>query len=243
MTEIERSTAAQARELTDRIKAGSEALWELIKQAWVSGAHHALGYSSWDDYCTREFGSNRIRIPKAERPEEIASMRSLGMSTRAIATATGVSKDTVRREIATGANEPVDVTGVNGKIYTPRPASQPKREVIATPASEWPAGKPAPVMETPFSPATGIDKDDLDELNTPQPTEKPTMEPAKPKRTPITEAALTAVFELGKALNRLESITKDDRFPKNKTQIRDSHLSDLGRAQDALNNIIQNISN
>lgn len=119
-------SASQARELTDRIKVGVEAIWELVKQAFQSRAWAALGYDSWDDYCTREFGTSRIRLPREERQEVVASMREIGMSTRAIASATGDSPRTVRRAIdSSGANAPVDVTGVNGKTYTPKPRPEP----------------------------------------------------------------------------------------------------------------------
>ena len=43
MTEIA-ITASQARELTDRIKVGVEAIWELVKQAYQARAWVALGY-------------------------------------------------------------------------------------------------------------------------------------------------------------------------------------------------------
>ena len=37
---------AQARELTDRIKVGVEAVWQLVKDAYVSRAWEALGFDS-----------------------------------------------------------------------------------------------------------------------------------------------------------------------------------------------------
>lgn len=83
-------SADDARELTDRIKAGVEVVWHLIVEAYNRGAHRALGYSSWDDYCTREFGTSRIRLPKEDRQEVVASLRDSGLSIRAIAAATGI---------------------------------------------------------------------------------------------------------------------------------------------------------
>ena len=120
-------SAQDARNLTDKIKAGTAALWELIKEAYASRAWASLGYASWDDYCTQEFGTSRIRLPREERREVVASMREIGMSTRAIASATGMSKDTAARALSGVANEtPAPVTGTDGKTYTPRP--QPKPE-------------------------------------------------------------------------------------------------------------------
>lgn len=124
-------TAEQARELTDRIKVGVEAVWHLIVQAYQSGAHRALGYSSWDDYCTREFGTSRIRLPREERQEVVASLRESGLSIRAIGAATGMSTKTVQEEIRNAgvvsdhtSPKPLDRTDVipNFKGGTPKEA-------------------------------------------------------------------------------------------------------------------------
>ena len=121
----------EARVLTDRIKVGVDAVWELIKQAYQSKAWSALGYSSWDDYCTREFGTSRIRLPREERQEVVASMREIGMSVRAISSATGDSYGTVRSELAAREQncspDPAPVTGMDGKTYTRKPRA-PKAE-------------------------------------------------------------------------------------------------------------------
>lgn len=143
-------TASHARELTDRIRTGVEAIWELVKQAYQSRVWAVLGYDSWDDYCTREFGTSRIRLPREERQEVVSSMREIGMSTRAIASATGDSPRTVRRALDSGgANAPRDaepqpVTGTDGKTYTPKPR------------------EPEP------APAPGISPAEVAELNNPQ---------------------------------------------------------------------------
>lgn len=130
-----------ARRLTDKIKVGVEGVWHLIEEAYTSRAWAALGYSSWDDYCTREFGTSRLRLPREDRPEVVASLRESGLSLRAIASATGYSEPTVRRSLAGAsndapaphaaeaedaeesaprANDPVSaetITGTDGKTY------------------------------------------------------------------------------------------------------------------------------
>ncbi|MEC3952875.1 hypothetical protein VMT65_07525 [Nocardia sp. CDC153] len=127
-------SAEAARELTDRIRTNIETAWELIKQAYVIRAWTALGYESWDAYCATEFDGARIRIPREERSEVVASMREIGMSTRAIAAATGVSDHTVRQDLAGARNlaphSDKPVLGKDGKVY-PEPQarrSQPERE-------------------------------------------------------------------------------------------------------------------
>jgi hypothetical protein len=64
--------ATEARALTDRIKVAVEATWHLVIEAYQARAWVALGYSSWDDYCTREFGTSRLRLPREERQEVVA---------------------------------------------------------------------------------------------------------------------------------------------------------------------------
>lgn len=122
-------TADDARTLTDQIKVTVDGAWMLIQQAWQTRAWAALGYSSWDDYMTREFGTSRLRLPREERQEVTISMRELGMSTRAIASATGGSEATVRRSLAGASNDapapvaPRPITGTDGKTYQPSQAS------------------------------------------------------------------------------------------------------------------------
>lgn len=189
MTTVELS-ANQARELTDRIKTGMEVMWELIKEAYQSRAWSALGYSSWDDYCGREFGSSRIKLPREERQEVVSSMREIGMSTRAIASATGVSRPTIikdSRESSGGKElttpDPQPVTGTDGKTYSAQPPRKPETppvDIEETPRSDGPRNLPewedvgtipksrlndvAPPRPEP-RPAPGFNDGDLDELN------------------------------------------------------------------------------
>ena len=99
--ELPPADAQAARDLTDRIKVGVEAVWHLITEAYTSRAWAALGYRNWDEYCTREFGTSRLRLPREERAEVVASLRESGLSIRAIATVTGDSVGTVHA-ITTG---------------------------------------------------------------------------------------------------------------------------------------------
>ena len=118
-------TAEAARRLTDQIKAAVEVTWQLIIDAYVSRAWAALGYSTWDDYCTREFGASRLRLPREERSEVVSSLRDAGLSIRAIAAATGDSTRTVQRSLPPVANAtpvPSPIIGTDGKTYPERAA-------------------------------------------------------------------------------------------------------------------------
>lgn len=174
MTDIAVPTADEARTLTDRIKVAVEGTWQMIREAYVSRAWAALGYDTWDAYCAAEFDTSRLALPREERREVVASLRESGLSTRAIAAATGVSQPTIVRELQTSTDsfprrdesvEPTPVTGVNGKTYQQRPPAprtdedlfagedwtepaEPEfeRTVIAPPAPARP--RPEPVMLT-----------------------------------------------------------------------------------------------
>ena len=202
---VPRLSPVQARDLTDRIKVGVEAMWELVKQAYISRAWSVLGYDSWDDYCTREFGNSRLQVPRENRSEVIASMREIGMSSRAIVAATGLGKGTVQRELEAGGpiGAPDAVTGIDGKTYQPKsPASEP---VSGT------AGKAGP-------------------------------EPRPVRRRPITEAFWEATRTLAKDTERIARLAADDRFAKNCDRIAGSHLSDLVRARDAMQRVIDRLT-
>lgn len=110
-----------ARVLTDQIKVGVEAVWALVKQAYTQRAWSALGYASWDEYCTREFGTSRLRLPREERAEIVASLRESGLSLRAIASATGLSHEQARRSLPPVTNvtpdaEPIDAVVVEEQV-------------------------------------------------------------------------------------------------------------------------------
>lgn len=140
----------EARELTDKIRRTLEFTWDMVASAYKGQAWAALGYSSWDEYCTREFGSQHISIPREERQEIVGSLREAGMSIRAIAVATGTSKDTVARSLSsipTVSNETVGIPsdapkieGRNGKFYersAPKPVTQ---ETVSTSAQHETSG-------------------------------------------------------------------------------------------------------
>lgn len=143
--------ATEARAITDRIKTGTEVIWDLITRAYQERAWDALGYSSWDEYTTREFGTSRLRLPREERSEVVSSLREAGLSIRAIAAATGLGDKTVQRDLKAGvvndytspdegvvsdalaeeliAAEPVSIVGTDGKCYQPsRPKPKPPTE-------------------------------------------------------------------------------------------------------------------
>jgi len=124
-----------ARDLTNKIRAGLEDVYQLIVQAFQQRVWLSLGYGSWDEYVRREFGNLSLRPPLEDREEVVQSLRDSGLSTRAIGSATHLSEATVRRTLAgasndardeSAAHEPSKVVGLDGKQYSPtKPAGSP----------------------------------------------------------------------------------------------------------------------
>jgi protein gp37 len=144
MTDIATTSADQARALTDRIKIAVEGTWQMIREAYVSGAWAALGYDTWDAYCAAEFGAARLALPREERREVVASLADSGLSTRAIASVTGVDQSTVVRTLNAGdafprgnaSPESRPVTGLDGKVYA-RPQQQPPADEDLFAGEDW----------------------------------------------------------------------------------------------------------
>lgn len=241
-------TAEEARTLTDRIKVGVEGIWQLIKEAYTSRAYTALGYRNWDEYCTREFGTSRLRLPREERSEVVASLRESGLSIRAIEAATGVSRPTIIKDL-------------RDEVVNSLPPADPDPDPVLTQDdcealddTEWcdcgdglceclagecscgvvdlPEDDLAP--EAPIVPrVTGTDGKSYP---------LPPKPEGKPNRKSLPDAFWRATSDLGKEVTRIEKLADDDRFGRNADQIKLSNLNDLVRARDALQRVINKLT-
>jgi hypothetical protein len=140
----------EAKRRVDRVKSGVERIWDDLVVLYRERAWSILGYHSWDALCDAEFGGTRIALPRQQRQEVVCDLRESGMSTRAIASAVGVTDMTVRRDLESSATNvavvaPATITGLDGRTRT------------ATPTR--PSAPPQP-ME-PWDPTEGLSADDL----------------------------------------------------------------------------------
>ncbi|MEU6990307.1 hypothetical protein ABZ953_06550 [Streptomyces sp. NPDC046465] len=95
---VQASTAEEARSRADRIRTGMRVLaeWQTdVITAYAAQDWLALGYDTWDAYLDGEFGEHRVKLPRDQRREIVASMSAAGMSSRAIGAAVGVDQKTV----------------------------------------------------------------------------------------------------------------------------------------------------
>lgn len=109
----------------------------LLDEARRGHIHRALGFTSWTAYVA-DVCSGTLELSGEVRRTMVALMSSEDMSLRAIATATGVSKDTVSRDLAKVSHDetpagavPATVTGLDGKTHprhrpAPREPRQPR---------------------------------------------------------------------------------------------------------------------
>lgn len=200
MTDIVQApNTEEARARADRIRSGMRVLaeWQQdVIAAYAARDWDALGYATWDAYIDGEYGEHRVRLPREQRREIVAGMSAAGMSTRAIGAAVGVDQKTV----------------VNDRAATEENSSVPET-VLSLDGRERPASRPAPEPNIWIEPGTDevVDAELIDEPARP--------EPPKPKRRPLPEAFIDAGRDLARIANRLQAITSDDRFPRNRQMV------------------------
>ncbi len=196
----------EARALVTQISGQLVSVWEDVKRAYLGRAWLALGYPSWDELCAVEFGTAQIRLPREERREVVASLSEAGMSTRAIAAATGSHQETVVNDLGhvTGirsrANANV-VIGLDGKQY-----AQPEPEVVDAEVVEEQALPP-------------ITAEQIAELREAEVRPIPPQQEPQRRRRPIADQANDVGWEIRKAAERVARVLADDRFGKNEEQV------------------------
>lgn len=275
-TEVVPIGEADAQRLTERIRNRMRQLQEsidrlgcLIAEAYNNRVWLALGYDTWDDYVAAEFGVAQVRLERDQRQELVVSLRSAGMSTRAIGSALGVDQSTVVRDARTDASASVgQITGVNGKTYTP-PAPKPEPEFLCGDCGElfpqaiWHCpgdGHHSPLgefecqrchayelqLDGTIAPIAGATADgataDADVVDGEVVGDSP--EPAPPARTPrrpLRDQFFDAAYDLTKVVDRIGRLASDDRFPRNVEQVAAKHRSDLSRAVDVLADVLDRL--
>lgn len=189
MNDVVLPTEQEARALTDRIKVAVEGTWLLIQEAYTSRAWAALGYETWDAYCTAEFGTTRLRLPREERQEVVASLRESGLSVRAIASATGNSTRTVQKDLQVSSSTTPEIRGTDGKTYAPS-RSEAQEDDDLLDGDDW-VQPNSPGFEAAITP-------------TPAPERAPDRQP----RIDASRTVLVALTELRQARESLEALTE-----------------------------------
>lgn len=239
----------EARRLTERIRVTAhtyaearEKLIGYVEEAKAGNAHLALGYRSWTEYLSEVLGEEPMRLARDERREVVQLLSSEGMSTRAIAPIVGASHDTVHRDLhaapvrnLTPAPEP-PTTPEGGTRSASTPSvdianvDKETGEILADGSPEIVKLTGPNSVTSPGRTITGMDGKSYTR-----------PEPTKPRRRPITDAFHDTAHDLRKITERLVRLTEDDRFPHNAEKVATANRSDLLRAIDALQSVINRL--
>jgi hypothetical protein len=177
---------------------------ERIEEARASKDDVVLGYASWTAYVAAEFGGQLAELGREDRRDVVAILSQAGMSSRAIAPIVGADHSTVVRDLRQVVHDapPADEDDLTVAIAGMRKVMSDHR-----------------IPDNEDSRVTGRDGK---QYPRPEPKER-----RKPRRTSLPDAFGDTVYDLAKAVRRLERLTADDRFKDNRESIRASHPSPL----------------
>jgi hypothetical protein len=221
MTALEPVGAEYARQLTDRIKGGLEDVWGLITEAFTSRAWAELGYASWDLYCDTEFKSARLRLPAEDRISTVKSLRSAGLSIRAIVAATGVSDQTIQKDLKVGPPVVNHYTSANDEVADAEIVDDEFAQRIANEmaASDAAYAETAQAVTVPM--VTGIDGKQYSAKSN-----------KKAARKALTADAEKLGSDIRKVIERLERLVSDKRLVQYEQQVADALRGHLQYAVD-----------
>jgi hypothetical protein len=209
----------------DAIADNYTAVMPLIREALNRNAYAVLGYNSPGAYVKDRFGDALSKLAPDVRREVVKELSSAGMSTRAIAPVLRVDNKTVHNDLKR--------TSAGVEFSTPAPIGTEDPAVVEAldaidqdvadaldndaPSPDWPedvnlttgevAEPVAPVYVAPKV-ITGLDGKSYT-----QPTN------TAPRRKALTDSAKDIGWELRKASEKLQRMTEDDRFSRNKNEV------------------------
>lgn len=217
--EAERLTARIADKL-DSIADNLEQVLPLIGEALTRGAWHSLGYASPTAYVSERFAKAFERLPVEIRRPVVAQLSAAGMSTRQIAPVVGVQYSAVAKDLRNA--------GVSTGHTSPEPPADDARDFTdyGLPKSEKIIGQDGKQYPRP-EPNVRIE---------------PASEPAKPRAEPVAAQFTAAIVELNKVMARLNRISENPNFTKNKNQIATLHGSDLARTISELETLAESLN-
>lgn len=222
-------TQEEAERLSSRIGLRLEAMadsWTgalpLIREAIEREAFRPLGYASHGAYVSDRFGDALSKLGVDMRREVVKELTEAGLSIRAIAPIVGISKSQVAVDAAevSRTGHLAEVTerqvqyddGEWSRAVEGVPGLNPITGEVVEAGDEDGNGEAAVIVEetttTTTRTVTGLDGKTY------------TRQPSSSRRSSILDDARTAGWQLRKAVERIERIVQDDRFGKNKAEIR-----------------------
>jgi hypothetical protein len=225
----------EAQRLTQRIKLTASVvrdnlfkLKNLVEEAKASNAWNILGYASWTAYLADTLGDEPMRLGREERQELVGYLSGEGLSTRAIAPILGVDNKTVHNDIRrieaveNSTPEPTEVVDQQtGEILEVEDVRTALGDDVAAAYETVDWNLPTPVEKV-----TGTDGKTYAKTSS-----------TTPRRRSLVDDAYTANTKLWEAIERVRSLTTDDRYTRNKADI----LAALQPSADLANEVLSNL--
>lgn len=214
-------TRDQAERLTERARLVATTLMEardklagILREANEGRVWEALDMPNIQAWTEFAFSTTPLaQLSREDRRVIVKELAAEGYGTRAIAPVVGTSHVTVKNDL--------DSSVKNFTDERPAPRAVHGRDGITRTYHPRPAPEPVTVDHE-----TGE-----------------VMEDPKPPRRPLPDQFRDASMDLRKITERIERLTEDDRFPRNREQIALIHQSDLERAAAALAKIVDALTN
>jgi transposase-like protein len=223
---------SRARHITEQLRQSLTISANLLMEAYEARVWVTLGYDSWQDYTNAELGEVRLRLPREDRREVVASMTEAGMSARAISSALGVSKNTVTEDRAQVSQSGTPDEPVDAEIVGDEPDDLGDRIARELAASDEHYAEQA---------THSVGREPAAVLGTDGKTYPVTPKPAVQRRRALPQAFWEATHDLTKQVEKVVRLTDDDRFPQNAEQVAATHRGDLLRAIDALQSVLNRL--
>lgn len=203
----------------------------LVTEAKKHDDHLVLGYPSWPAYVSAEFAGALTELTRNDRRWFAFALSETGMSSRAIAPIVGVSDRQVRYDAETGG-KPLPTSVTQQQVGQDVP---PDRDVrlgedledrldedrdLDARLGNALAEIPKITSTTPTNVVVGMDGKSY-------PTYPRSRTPSRRKRLPLPDAYRDAVYDLRRAVEKLDRLTADDRFVTNRPAIRARNGTDL----------------
>ena len=209
-------TPAQAKKLTEKISKNAETQAEDIIKAYTGRIWLTKGYEykSWDEYVDKEHDGIAIPLPREKKKEALQSLAAAGLSSRAIAAATGVSHTTAQRarREATVTNPAPAAPGTN----VPPVIDVPPEDITEVPEGQDGTGEFVGQGSQPVDAPTPTTVQGQDGKTY---TVPPPSAPKEPVVVNIVSVARTLAKDLDNVRIRLDSLFSREDYDANKVAV------------------------
>lgn len=196
---------------------------DLVREAQESEDHIALGFASWTAYAAAEFGDLLAELGRDDRRLAVVALAQTGMSTRAVAGIVGTNQSTVTRDLQVmrdaspdpATDEDLDDDREQDLERVPDAlidaTEQEFEDALTAARANGDVSQESVVRHLPERRVTGLDGKCYPS----------SPEPRKSRRRPLPDQYRSAVWELTKAVERLERLQADDRFAGHRAELGD----------------------